>query len=185
LTVEGVAVADRVDSILREWGRRRPDLDTSGLEVVARVLRAAHHLQGALDDIAASYGLSHQGDLDVLTEIYRTSPERELTPTELAGALLLTAGGMTVRLNRLQGAGLIVRTPNPSDGRGVFVRLTPVGTEIADHALTTLLDAEITSIQSLDESERAQLAGLLRKVLEGLGDVPAFRPPISVARDEP
>lgn len=177
-------MADRMDDILEEWGRRRPDLDTSGLEVVSRVLRAAHHLQGALDDIAASYGLSHQGDLDVLTEIYRTSPERDLTPTELAGALLLTAGGMTVRLHRLQDAGLIVRTPNPRDGRGVFVRLTPAGTEIAEHALSTLLDAQVTSIEGLDETERVQLAGLLRKVLEGLGDVPGFRPPISVVRGE-
>lgn len=177
-------MADRMDDILEEWGRRRPDLDTSGLEVVSRVLRAAHFLQGALDDIAASYGLSHQGDLDVLTEIYRTSPERDLTPTELAGALLLTAGGMTVRLHRLQDAGLIVRTPNPRDGRGVFVRLTPAGTEIAEHALSTLLDAQVRSIAGLGEAERTDLAGLLRKVLEGLGDVPAFRPPISVARGE-
>ena len=176
-------MADRLDSILLEWDRRRPDLDTSGLEVVARVLRAAHYLQRALDDIAASYGLSHQGDLDVLTEIYRTSPERDLTPTQLAGALLLTAGGMTVRLHRLQDAGLIVRSPNPHDGRGVFVQLTPAGTEIAEHALATLLDAQVGSIRSLEEAERAQLAGLLRKVLEGLGDVPAFRPPISVARN--
>lgn len=177
-------MADRMDDILEEWGRRRPDLDTSGLEVVSRVLRAAHFLQGALDDIAASYGLSHQGDLDVLTEIYRMSPERDLTPTELAGALLLTAGGMTVRLHRLQDAGLIVRTPNPRDGRGVFVRLTPAGTEIAEHALSTLLDAQVTSIEGLDETERTQLASLLRKVLEDLGDVPAFRPPISVTRGE-
>ena len=177
-------MADHMDSILEEWGHRRPDLDTSGLAVVARVLRAAHHLQGTLDDIAASYGLSHQGDLDVLTEIYRTSPERDLTPTELAGALLLTAGGMTVRLHRLQDGGLIVRTPNPSDGRGVFVRLTPAGTEIAEHALSTLLDAQVTSIQGLDDTERTQLVGLLRKVLEDLGDVPAFRPPVSVTRGE-
>jgi DNA-binding MarR family transcriptional regulator len=171
-----------MDNILREWSRRRPDLDTSGLEVVSRVLRAAHYLQGTLDDIAASYGLSHQGDLDVLTEIYRANPEREVTPTELAGALLLTAGGMTVRLHRLQDRGLIIRTPNPSDGRGVFVRLTRAGIEIAEHALTALLDAQAGSIQGLDETERRQLAGLLRKVLEGLGDVPAFRPPISVDR---
>ena len=133
-------MADHMDSILEEWGHRRPDLDTSGLAVVARVLRAAHHLQGTLDDIAASYGLSHQGDLDVLTEIYRTSPERDLTPTELAGALLLTAGGMTVRLHRLQDAGLIVRTPNPRDGRGVFVRLTSAGTEIAGSSRTEMTE---------------------------------------------
>jgi DNA-binding MarR family transcriptional regulator len=175
-------VGDRIDNTLLEWQERRPDLDTSTLAVVSRVLRAAHHLQTTLDDIAAAYGLSHQGDLDVLTDLYRSGPDRGLTPTELADALLLTAGGMTVRLHRLQRAGLISRTPNPNDGRGVLVHLTPAGVDLAEHALITLLDAQATSIRSLEPDERRQLADLLRTLLEGLGDVPAFRPPIAVER---
>ncbi len=177
-------MSDRVDNVLREWKQRRPDLDTSTLAVVARVIRASRFLQETLDDIASSYGLSHQGELDVLTDLYRAHPNRGLTPTELAEALLLTPGGMTVRLHRLQDAGLISRTPNPRDGRGVIVRLTPVGVELAEHALVTLLDAQATSIRSLEMVERSELADLLRTLLEGLGDVPAFRPPISVERDQ-
>jgi DNA-binding MarR family transcriptional regulator len=175
-------MTDRVDNIVREWSRRRPDLDTSAIEVVTRVLRASHYLQSVLDDVAASYGLSHHGDLDALTEIYRKNSERGLTPSELAGALLLTAGGMTVRLHRLQDAGLITRTPNPYDGRGVLVRLTPAGTELAEHALSALLDAQSNSIRSLTTAQRRELADVLRSLLEDLGDVPAFRPPISVGR---
>jgi len=176
-------VIDRVDDTLRQWQQRRPDLDTAALAVVSRLLRASHHLQAKLDDIAAAYGLSHQGDLDVLTDLYRADPDRGLTPTELAEALLLTAGGMTVRLHRLEGAGLISRTPNPRDGRGVLVRLTPAGIDLAEHALVTVLDAQAASIRSLTPFERSELADLLRTLLEGLGDVPAFRPPISVERD--
>jgi DNA-binding MarR family transcriptional regulator len=175
-------VSDRVDNVLGEWRQRRPDLDTSNLAVVVRVLRASRFLQATLDDIAAAYGLSHQGDLDVLTDLYRADPDRGLTPTELAEALLLTPGGMTVRLHRLQDAGLISRTPNPHDGRGVIVRLTPAGSDLAKHALVTLLDAQATSIRSLASVERSQLADLLRTLLEGLGDVPPFRPPITVER---
>ncbi|MGA9597553.1 MAG: MarR family transcriptional regulator [Acidimicrobiia bacterium] len=176
-------MTDRVDSIIEEWQQRRPDLDTSALAVVSRVLRASHHLQATLDDIAAAYGLSHQGDLDVLTEIYRANPEHGLTPSSLADALLLTAGGMTVRLHRLQDAGLVSRTPNPHDGRGVLVRLTPKGIDLAEHALLTHLDAQANSIRSLSAVDRGELASLLRTLLEGLGDVPAFRPPISVERN--
>lgn len=95
-------MTDRVHNIIEEWSGRRPDLDTSAFAVVSRVLRAAHHLQAALDRIAAAYGLSHQGDLDALMELYRADPERGLTPTELANASLLTAGGMTVRLQRAE-----------------------------------------------------------------------------------
>ncbi len=175
-------MTDRVDNIIQEWQRRRPDLDTSTLAIVSRVLRASHLLQVTLDGIAAAYGLSHQGDLDVLTDLYRANSDRGLTPTELADALLLTAGGMTVRLHRLEDAGLISRTPNPHDGRGVLVRLTQAGVDLAEHAFSTLLDAQAGSIRSLAPPERRELADLLRTLLEGLGDVPAFRPPILVER---
>ena len=47
-------VDDRVDNIILEWRRRRPDLDFSPLEVVSRLLRAAHFLQVKLDEIAAA-----------------------------------------------------------------------------------------------------------------------------------
>ncbi len=176
-------MTDRVDNILQEWTQHRPDLDTSALAVVSRVLRSSRHLQAQLDAIAASYGLSHQGDLDSLTELYRADPDRGLTPTELANALLLTAGGMTVRLHRLQKAGLVDRHPNPRDGRGVLVRLTPTGTNLVEHALPIVLDAQSKSIASLKPAERTRLSGLLRTMLEGLGDTPPFQPPITIKRD--
>ena len=62
---------DRVDNIIREWHERRPQLDFSPLEVVARLIRASHFLQDRLDRIAEAYGLSHTGDLDVLTDLDR------------------------------------------------------------------------------------------------------------------
>jgi DNA-binding MarR family transcriptional regulator len=176
-------VTDRVDKIINEWRDHRAHLDPSALAVVSRVLRASHHLQATLDRIAAAYGLSHQGDLEVLAELYRADTEHGLTPTELAEAGLLTAGGMTARLHRLEKAGLIKRHPNPRDGRGVLVRLTELGIELAEHALPVLFDAQANSIRALSPDQCSELANLLRTLLEGLGDVPAFQPPISLNKD--
>ena len=175
---------DLVDEIVDGWRQRRPELDFSPLEVVSRVLRAAHHLQARLDKVAAAYGLSHTGDLDVLTNLDRAAQPHERTPSELAEAQLVTAGGMTVRLDRLQRAGLIERRPNPSDGRGVLVRLTPMGKELAADALTTLIETQAEGIRDLDQSQQTLLAGLLRVLLVSLGDTPAFRPAIVVPRAE-
>ena len=133
-----------------------------------------------LDAIAAAYGLSHTGDLDVLTNLDRAGPPYERTPSELADLQLVTAGGMTVRLNRLQRAGLIERRPNPRDGRGVLVRLTPRGQQLADDALTTLIETQEADIGGLDSSQRDLLAGLLREMLLRLGDAPAFRPQVAL-----
>lgn len=169
---------DRVDNIISEWKESRPELDYSALEVVSRVLRAAHHLQARLDDIAAAYGLSHTGDLDVLIDLERSGPPHERTPSELAEAQLVTAGGMTVRLNRLQNAGLVQRRPNPNDGRGVLVQLTAVGKELVDDALPTVVAAHASGVAGLERSEQDLLAGLLRNLLVSLGDTPSFRPSI-------
>lgn len=174
-------MTDRLDRILERWKTSRPDLDFSPLEVGTRVLRAAHFLQARLDRIAAAYGLSHQGDLEVLTELDLVGP---LTPSELAEDLLLTSGGMTVRLNRLQAAGLIERQPNPQDGRGVLIHLTPAGKELAEDALTTLLQAQTAIIGTLKPSDRNHLSRLLRTLLVGLGDTPEFSPTIVVKREQ-
>lgn len=174
------STTDRLDRILETWRTSRPDIDFSPLEVGTRVLRAAHFLQARLDRIAAAYGLSHQGDLEVLTELDLIGP---LTPSELAEDLLLTSGGMTVRLNRLQTAGLIERQPNPHDGRGVLVHLTPAGKDLAEDALITVLQAQTEIVESLEPTDRNQLSQLLRSFLTGLGDIPAFSPTVVVKRE--
>ncbi len=170
-------MTDRLDAMLARWQTSRPDLDFSPLEVSNRVLRAAHLIQTRLDNIAAAYGLSHRGDLETLTELDLVGP---LSPSELAEDLLLTSGGMTVRLNRLQAAGLIERHPNPRDGRGVLVDLTPAGSDLVNHAFTTVLHAQSAMVGTLKSSERERLAALLRTLLYELGDKPPFVPSIAV-----
>ena len=177
-------MTDRVDNLIQEWRERRPELDFTSSEVVTRLLRAAHYVQARLDDIAAAYGLSHTGDLDVLLDLDRADPDRGRTPTELAEIQLVTPGGMTVRLNRLQQAGLIERRPNPSDGRGVLIRLTPLGRDLARDALAPVIETQTDSLRSLGTSDQYALADLLRDLLVSLGDVPPFRPALAVKRME-
>jgi len=168
-------MVDRLGPMLDRWRVSRPDLDFSPLEVVNRVLRGAHMIQTRLDRIAAAYGLSHRGDLETLIELDLVGP---LTPSELAEDLLLTSGGMTVRLNRLQAAGLVERQPNPRDGRGVLVHLTSAGSDLARDSLGTLLDAQSAIVGALAQADQSRLAKLLRSLLTELGDLPPFSPTI-------
>ncbi|MGD2060796.1 MAG: MarR family transcriptional regulator [Acidimicrobiia bacterium] len=169
------ANVDRLGLMLDRWRASSPDLDFSPLEVTTRVLRAAHLIQARLDRIAAAYGLSHRGDLETLIELDLVGP---MTPSELAEDLLLTSGGMTVRLNRLQAAGLIERQPNPRDGRGVLVHLTSAGSDLAHDSLGTLLEAQSAIVGTLGKADQTRLAKLLRSLLTELGDLPAFSPTI-------
>ncbi len=74
---------------------------------------------------------------------------------ELASAILVTRGGLTRLVARIEKAGLLRREPDPEDGRGLYAVLTEVGLEalrttwpiyargIAEHFGRHLTDEEV------------------------------------------
>ena len=65
---------------------------------------------------------------DVLLALYE-APARRLRMHELASAILVTRGGLTRLVARIEGTGLLRREPDPSDKRGLFAVLTDEGLE--------------------------------------------------------
>jgi DNA-binding MarR family transcriptional regulator len=158
-----MAERDGVDLILEQWQRERPDLDSSAIGVVGRISRLARELERRMEVVYREQGL--EGDwYDVLATLRRAGPPYTLRPSELTRTLMLTSSGTTKRLDRLERAGLIARTPDPSDRRGVLITLTDAGRELHDRAITAHLDNERDLLSGLTDAEREQLAGLLRRL---------------------
>lgn len=63
---------------------------------------------------------------EVLLRLGR-SPDGRMAIGELGRLVLLTSGGITRLVDRMAGAGLVVREPSPSDRRIQWVRPTPEG----------------------------------------------------------
>ena len=84
-----------------------------------------------------------------------------MTPTALCKALLISSGGLTKLLKRLEAAGLIERPENPEDGRSQLVQLRPEGARLAEAAMTKLCDLQATWLAPLNEEQRGQLDQLL------------------------
>jgi DNA-binding MarR family transcriptional regulator len=82
----------------------------------------------------------------------------------------LSSGAMTNRLDRLEGAGLIRRRPDPKDRRSLQVELTDKGHEVWLETVHAQAAKEAAIGAALNERELAQLNNLLRKVLAGLED---------------
>jgi DNA-binding MarR family transcriptional regulator len=82
---------------------------------------------------------------------------------------MLSSGGMTNRLDRLEEAGWIRREADPEDRRGVVVGLTRKGRELIDAATDTRFVEARRSMPPLDPKETRALAGLLRKWLASMG----------------
>ena len=78
---------------------------------------------------------------------------------------MLTTGGMTGRLDKLERAGLLRRSPDPHDRRGLQVTLTDDGLRLIDEAVGAGLAEQTEALSALDGERAAQLAGLLRELL--------------------
>jgi DNA-binding transcriptional ArsR family regulator len=82
-----------------------------------------------LADTALADGLAHErrgrGWFDVLAALRRSGTPYELNPTELSRAMLLSSGGMTKRLDRLEAAGLVERRPSSARLTGSSASCSP------------------------------------------------------------
>ncbi len=80
------------------------------------------------------HGLSG-AEFDILAALRRAGKPYRMKPQELGRAVLLSSGGTTNTLNRLTARELADRSPDPDDGRSMFIRLTPEGVRLAERAL--------------------------------------------------
>ena len=155
--------ADDVDRIVSAWRRERPGLDVAPLEVFSRVSRLARRLDRARGTAFAEHGLDGW-EFDVLSALRRAGTPYELSPGQLVTETLVTSGTMTNRVDRLAARGYVERHPDPTDRRGVIVRLTPQGMAVVDAALSDLLAHERELLGELTPEEQATLAGMLRRL---------------------
>jgi DNA-binding MarR family transcriptional regulator len=162
-------MADHVDLVLGQWHAQRPDLDVSPMAVIGRLGRLARLMDVELGKTFARHGLD-RASFDVLATLRRSAPPHRLTPTELMRASMVTSGAVTQRLDRLEARGLVARTPNENDGRGVVVALTDAGRELIDQVLPDHLATENRLLSALSAEERTALADTLKQVLESFGD---------------
>jgi DNA-binding MarR family transcriptional regulator len=114
--------------------------------------------------VYAEHGVGRP-EFDVPATLRRSGPPYQLSPGSLAEAMMMSSGGTTARLDRLEQRGLIRRSADPDDRRGVLVALTESGGALVDAALTAGLVRQQELLAHVPARQQRQLAGLLRQVL--------------------
>lgn len=155
---------DEVDELVEAWRRERADLDLAPVEVFSRVTRLSRHLDLARRSAFTAHRIE-PWEFDVLAALRRAGKPYQLTPGRLIRETLVTSGTMTNRVDRLAARGLVQRSPDPADRRGVLVGLTADGRRTVDAAFEELLRRERALLESLSEEDRARLAGLLKTLM--------------------
>lgn len=164
-------MADQVDRILQQWAKHRPDLDVSPMAIVGRLARLNRIVNAEQTRTFTRHGLDPSA-FDMLATLRRSGPPHQLTPAQLTRSSMVTSGAITQRLDRLEARGLVIRTPSETDGRVVDVSLTDAGRALIDQVVPDHVATGRQLLAGLDETDREDLARLMRKLLESLGDQP-------------
>lgn len=159
---------DRADFAKSQWDREIPGLDLSAMVLLGRLGEAAQLIaKDHLEPVFAAHGLK-AGEFDVLATLRRSGPPYRLKPTELYNSTMISSGGMTARLDRLQKAGLVTRTPDEQDRRALQVSLTDKGKALIETVLPQHIAAQKGVLAGLDAKDRATLSGLLERLVQSL-----------------
>jgi DNA-binding MarR family transcriptional regulator len=125
-------------------------------------------LWAAVDDrLQRDAGLS-LGSFNVMLIIDSTPSCRVF---DIAQALVITVGGSSQAVDRLEKSGWCIRKPHPTDRRSSIVELTAQGKELLARA-TPVFDDELERLlrAPLASSSLAQLATGLRTLRHSIGD---------------
>lgn len=155
---------DKVDAIIAQWHRERPDLDVGPMETIGRLGRLARHLSREMEKTFAAHGLSAPG-FDVLATLRRSGAPYALSPGDLLATTMVTSGSMTNRIDQLEKAGLVERRQNPEDRRSVVISLTETGFATIDACVTAHVETQARLLATLTPADKATLDGLLRSWL--------------------
>jgi DNA-binding MarR family transcriptional regulator len=156
-------IEDSITRVLAGWGATRPELDVEAIAVTARLARIQAELSPRLEGVFARFGL-RGADFAGLATLVRLGRDG-VSQKRLAAELGLSAGTVSLRIDRLVRNGLAVRRADPGDGRGALVSLTDHGRALFEACAPEHLTNARELLAGLSERERDQLALLLSKLL--------------------
>jgi DNA-binding MarR family transcriptional regulator len=155
---------DRVARGMAQWRQERPDIDCSGKAVVGRILQLHDVILRAVDRTLARHGLKYPAYAVLATLRVAGSPYR-MSPSELLETLLLSSGGLSNLLRRMEEDGLVRRMADERDGRGVIVELTEEGARIADAAMVDHAETERKLVSVLSSESQEETAAALAMLI--------------------
>ncbi len=159
----------RNDHVARLIEQRRavtPDIPLDGMEVLARARRLTLLSRPAIEGVFARFDLD-AGEFDVLATLRRLDADA-VRPTELYRELMISSGGLTDRLRRLEVAGWIDRVDDDEDKRSKRVRLTNKGRYLIDVAFEEDMAVERDLLSALGREQVERLADLLSMLLSAI-----------------
>jgi DNA-binding MarR family transcriptional regulator len=159
LDFDPIARADELWS--QRWGR------VPAMAAITSVMRAHQILLARVDAVVKPYGLTFaRYEALVLLTFSRTG---ELPLSKIGERLMVHPTSVTNTIDRLERQHLVIRKPNPRDGRGTLAEITQEGRAVMQRATADLMAAEF-GMGSYSEGQLQDVFSLLRGLRVTAGD---------------
>jgi DNA-binding MarR family transcriptional regulator len=155
--------AEEVSSLIADWRDERPELNLDSVWIFLPLRRALQAAESRRAGILGEFGIT-PAMFDMLVALRRCGPPYVRTPSEMTRVLVLSAGGVSQRLERLEQAGFIERTVNTEDRRWIHVGLTKLGLTTLDTLMTRYMANEERLLHGMSARDRKQLGKLLLRL---------------------
>ncbi|WP_051114170.1 MarR family winged helix-turn-helix transcriptional regulator [Actinopolymorpha alba] len=155
---------DWIDRHVELWSRELPDLDPLAEQIIVRMQVFVRAMSRTKQAALTRHGLD-VWQYQTLLDLRRRGAPYHATPSELASSLQLSPAAMTKRLDALERAGFVRRTPDPGDRRRIVVTLTDQGLAAWEQTVGEQSTVEIDALGHLSLAQRKQLAALLRRLV--------------------
>ncbi len=159
---------DPIELARRNWAAAGWADAADGMAFVTSVVRVQQLVLGRIEELLRPYGLTF-ARFEVL-RLLAFSRQGVLPVGKVGERLQVHPASVTNAVQRLEDAGLVVRSANPRDGRSVLATITPTGRELVERC-TTLLNTEVFAALPLGSSELDTGTAVLREVRRAFGDV--------------
>ena len=148
---------DPIDRAAMIWEARFGP--SPSMAAVTSIMRAQQILLGELDALLRPYELTF-ARYEAL--VLLTFSRRGALPLRVIGErLMVHPTSVTNIISRLDGQGLVVRRPNPADGRGRLAEITPAGRAVVERATRDLMAAEF-GLAGYEPGQLKEIFDLLR-----------------------
>jgi DNA-binding MarR family transcriptional regulator len=141
--------------------------DARAMAAVTAIMRVQQILLAELDGLLRPYGLTFaRYEALVLLSFSRAGA----LPMRLIGQrLMVHPTSVTNTIDRLEQQGLVVRKPNPQDGRGTLAEITQAGRDVVTRATADLMAAEF-GMSGYGEGQLEEISAILRGLRVAAGD---------------
>jgi DNA-binding MarR family transcriptional regulator len=161
---------DPIDRAGQLWEKHWPGEEPAvyaAMRAVTSIMRAHQILIAELDAMLRPFGITFSRYEALVLLVH--SQDGALPLSKIGERLQVHATSVTNVIDRLEGAGLVRREPNPNDGRGTLAVITPDGRDVADKA-TAQFNAARFGLGALPVADLDELFRVLRALRVGAGD---------------